>query len=564
MKTDRFSDIIRRKLESIRPEFSEKDWIRMQASLQTGSPQPATPPLGNPFSRGLLTAKPWLMAAATVSAVVLVGYGFWQHQEINQLRQTISQLKKNPAHQTATRPATTSAMESESLALAQPANTPTPKEENQPLAEQADSATTADIRAGQRGQRDTVFITRYVAVPTKSPIVPPEENRFAERPRTVPQQRYATNKNIKNSTAQPDQSDNLINNPTTNAYGEPSTPSSSVNENAGTSSVVNTKSNRGSIRDRRRQSDGVVENRKATGRRGAPISTYDRSAYALDNGAVKTTPSRSESAADQSATPTESSTTATFDLIQTVPLSTPKANWNGMLAQRARRMRPTRTTVVGGAEPEKAPESQPVARVSSRFRVGVGGDVATKLLSAGVFTEVLLGKHWMVGVGLSQAIYTGERFVNEFDFDERTRRNFRKEFARDIDPRRPIANIDTRTFRVQIPLALGYRVALNRSLTFVPTVGTYLNLASTENATYFCPGIIPQRNYEEITTTGRRPVDLINSLALTTGLEWQSGHWVIQGSPVLTMPVRTNLSLPDPNWQKSTTVGLRARLLYQF
>lgn len=564
MKTDRFSDIIRRKLESIRPEFSEKDWTRMQASLQTGVPQPATPPSGNPFSGGLWAAKPWLMAAATISAVVLVGYGFWQHQEINQLRQTIGQLKKQSTQRTATRPAATPATESETLSLAQPANPPTSPQENQPPTEPSESTITADIRAGQRGQRDTVFITRYVAVPSKSPVVPPEEDELTERARTVPKQRYATNNRAKNSTAQPDQSDNSISNPTTTAYGEPSTPSSSVNENAGNSSVVNTKPNRGSMRERRQQGDRVVENWKANGRRDTPISTYDRSANTPDNGVTNTTLPPTEPVTDQSATPNESSTVATFDLIKTVPLSTPTANWNGMLAQRARRMRPARTTVVSGAEPNKAPESQPVDRITSRFRVGVGGEVASKVLSAGVFTEVLLGQHWTVGVGLSQAMHTGERFVNEFDFDERTRRNFRKEFARDIDPRRPIANIDTRTFRVQIPLALGYRVSLNRSLTFVPTVGTYLNLASTENATYFCPGVVPQRNYEEITTTGRRPVDLINSLALSTGIEWQSGHWVIQGSPVLTMPVRTNLSLPDPNWQKSTTVGLRARLLYQF
>ncbi|GAB2543674.1 hypothetical protein [Spirosoma aerophilum] len=559
MKTDRFSDIIRRKLESIRPEFSEKDWTRMQASLQTGIPQPATPPSGNPFSGGLWTAKPWLLAAATISAIVLVSYGYWQHQEINQLRQTIGELKKHPTPQRTTEPATPLTTERETLSLAQPANIPTQPDTKQPLAEQSESATTTDIRAGKRGQRDTVFITRYVAVPTKSPGIPPEEISSAERLRTVPEQRYSNNNRVKNSTAQPDQSDNLTSNPTTNAYGEPSTPINAVHENTGNSSVVNTKSNRRSTRERRQQGDFVMETRQAKGRRDAPLNVYGKPENTAADGVANLTPSTTESTV-----PNKSSIATNFELIKNTPLTIPNTNWNGMLAQRARRMRPARTTVVAGAEPEKAPESQPVVRLSSRFRVGVGGEVASRLLSAGVFTELLLGKHWMVGVGISQATHTGDRFVNEFDFDERTRRNFRKEFARDIDPRRPIANIDTRTHRIQIPVALGYRISLNRSLMFVPTVGTYLNLASTENATYYCPGIIPQRVYEEITSTGRRPVDLINSLALSTGLEWQGGHWVIQGSPVLTMPVRTSLSLPDPNWQRSATVGLRARLLYQF
>ncbi len=84
MKTDRFSDIIRRKLESIRPEFTDKDWTRMQASLQQAMPPPpGSPTTGTPFSGGTWSGSSWLLAAATVSTVVLIAFSLWQRSEIN-------------------------------------------------------------------------------------------------------------------------------------------------------------------------------------------------------------------------------------------------------------------------------------------------------------------------------------------------------------------------------------------------------------------------------------------------------------------------------------------------
>ncbi|RYF63947.1 MAG: hypothetical protein EOO39_27610 [Cytophagaceae bacterium] len=235
MKTDRFSDIIRRKLESIRPEFSEKDWARMQSSLQTGIPQPGTTPSGNPFSGGLWTAKPWLMAAATVSAVVLVGYGFWQHNEINRLRQTIGQLSKQPTQQMAAQQPTRSTPNADTMAS-------TPSAENQYQTGKEELLTSTDTKTAGRSERDTVYITRYVSAPSRSHLVPPEDDRSIDRSEKPTDQRYATTEQTSDSTAQPNQSDNLPNNPKTNAYGEPSTSSSIVNKNAGNSLETVTKS----------------------------------------------------------------------------------------------------------------------------------------------------------------------------------------------------------------------------------------------------------------------------------------------------------------------------------
>ncbi|MFD2933730.1 hypothetical protein [Spirosoma flavum] len=552
MKTDRFTDIIRRKLESIRPEFSEKDWTRMQASLQTGIPQPGSPTTGQPFSGGMWAAKPWLMAAATISTVVLVTFSFWQRREINNLRQTISQLNKHPTHQTSL---------GQPDLVASKTNAPelTRSQGVRPQTGQQPTASSENYAALPR-QRDTIYITRNVAVPSRSQSVRPEEERVIERSEKTTEQRYATTDRPSASKIQPDQSENSTTyNSKTDAYGAPSTPSSVVNKEANNSSIATTKSVRQLARQRGSKGE-YIAGREIKNKQAVPTNSVN---IPTTNAITATTPTQPESVNEKD----ETSTSANYELVNSLPMSTPTINWTVRLAQRAKNIRPVRAVavepVLAAAVVEKAaPASQPINQKATRFRAGVGGEVASHVLSAGVFTEILIGKHVTVGVGLNQAAYNGI-FINDYDFDVRTRRDFRKEFAHSIDPRRDILNINTQTVRLQIPVSFGYRIPLTQTLSLLPTIGTSLNIRSSENVTYYCPVFMPQkRGFDEfIVPNNDRPFALINSFALGAGIEWQHRHWVVQTSPVLTLPMQSE---NDPNWQNHTTLGLRARVLYQF
>lgn len=533
----------------------------MQASLQTGMPQPAASTPGQPFGSTMWTAKPWLMAAAAVSAVVMVTFGYWQQREINQLRDTISQLKKPATHQSINR---------------QPKPTPpetTEPTKTKPVENEPDFNTnsTPGNNIAHQQPRDTVYITRYIAVPSKSQVVPPDEDRYAGRPETSFEQRdqrYATTNRGQKSVDQPNQSDNLTNNPNTDAYGELSTPSI-TSENFNSTAPKEAKTLNRSLRGQNLASE-YTNNRETGLATDFSVGSTSIKRNKTKGWAKGSTPTQTDYAPASGksilAESDKALTSATIESISSLPLSLGKTNWSGMLTLRAKRMRPARTTVVGGAEPAQAPESQRVNRPGLQFRAGIGGEVASKLTSAGVFTEALLGKHWVVSAGLSRATYSGDKFISDFDFDIRMRRNFRKEFAHGIDPRRDILNIDTRTSRLLIPVSIGYRVALSKTLSFVPTVGTYFTISSTENATYLCPVPIPQRGFEQLSVSDKRTVPLLNNVALSAGIEWQSRHWVLQGSPVLTIPIDSDPQpfQPGQNWQSSSLMGLRARLLYQF
>lgn len=72
MKTNRFENTIRRKLESIEPDFQEQDWARMQNYMQTHTPPSFLQQYGS-----------WLGYAAAASVTSVMAYMY-----VNQLSQT--------------------------------------------------------------------------------------------------------------------------------------------------------------------------------------------------------------------------------------------------------------------------------------------------------------------------------------------------------------------------------------------------------------------------------------------------------------------------------------------
>ena len=605
MKTDRFSDIIRRKLESIRPEFSEKDWAKMQSTLQNANmPQPGSSGTGHPFSGSIWSSHPWMMAAATVSTIALVTLGIWQRREINELRQTVGQLNKQQV-QSIQKPAEQKLSDDIRSDLTN-ANGLRPKD--------ADESSTPSRKIDRQSIRpDTVYINRYVAVPSpsRSQSEVPYEIPLKQRITSPTQERYAKTSEKPASTDVLRQPTNQPSTPQTVPYGVTSTSDKVLNSKplVTKNEAVDQPENDRAIADRNvsgrkaegrgadhlndkgqsgerlneknriagnlneksqgsERSNGANQaSERITGKNRETKSTTSNAIDKTNNEVAQVTPVQPESSAETSTIP------ANYELANTRPLSTKSLNWNALLAQRVKRMQPVRTVPVTTAPVQvaektkvSAPESQPINRATVRFRAGVGGEIASSLWSAGVFTETLIGKHLTVGVGLSQATYTG-MFIDDFDFDVKTRRDFRKEFGRLVDPKRDvmnrqIMNIDTKTARVQIPLSLGYRIPITQTLSLLPTVGTSLNLKSAEDVTFYCPIYLPVRGFDQFQLSdNNRTAPLINTLALGVGLEWQRRHWVVQTSPILTLPMQSE---SDPNWQNSATFGLRARVLFQF
>jgi hypothetical protein len=581
MKTDRFSDIIRRKLESIRPEFTDKDWTRMQASLQQAMPpQPGSPTTGTPFSSGVWSGSSWLLAAASISTVVLIAFSIWQRSEINTLRETVGQLKQQAV---ATQPAQVSTTP----------DSPTLSKLNSQYRSQPAPEIGSDSREEQQapGNQDTVASTRSETLPnavrqeatdeqtTRRMDIPPKQRDVVAGRTSVPvddaRTQTKSNRNLKTDKygafSTPLTNKQPISAPSV-AASEPvrrttsAQPEAYAENSSHTSepSPVNAPDNRNRATADR---NGYIPNRSTATQAGNPSSSYGQSAKPVQQPS-ETTARGSDRANANPSEPALTSTEAfeTYKLANSLPLSLPDHDWNSALVRRAKRMHlvqpsaPVATQSVAKAANVKAPARQPVTPLAAGLRVGVGSDVDAHMWSAGAFSEIQLNKHWALGVGLSKATYLGGLFITANDFDNRTHRDFQKEFGRGLNQKldlQDILNIDTRVHRFQIPLSLSYRIPLGRTLTLLPTVGTYVNLSSVERVDFYFRN--SPRGFDQASFRQSRPVALLNSFTLGTSLEWQSRHWVVQGSPLLALPLS-----PDSDWQKSAMLGLRTRVFYQF
>ena len=143
----------------------------MQASLQQAMPpQPGSPTTGNPFSGGVWSGSSWMLAAASVSTVVLIAFSIWQRNEINTLREAVGQLKQQSV---ATQPAPGSTTpDSPSLSKLDSQNRSLPATE-----------TGAESYKEQflPGNRDTAASTRSDALPNSVRQETTEERMFPER-----------------------------------------------------------------------------------------------------------------------------------------------------------------------------------------------------------------------------------------------------------------------------------------------------------------------------------------------------------------------------------------------
>ncbi|GAB3766445.1 hypothetical protein GCM10028817_49880 [Spirosoma pomorum] len=276
------------------------------------------------------------------------------------------------------------------------------------------------------------------------------------------------------------------------------------------------------------------------------------------------TPNNAPAEPTESANAGESTIAANFDQLANQPLQLTDTDWNTMLLRKAtRRMRPARTVTINGTQ---APASQSVASLAPRFRLGVGGDLTTRARSTAITGELILGKHWTLGVGYGQSICSDGDFQSEKDFNMKNPQPFRKEFNKVIDPKADpaqfIANIRLQREQQQIPLQIGYRIPLAKSFTVLPTVGTNLTLSNEERLSFDrIAKVFGGTDIVRVESSRNRPYDVFNNLTFGAAIEWQKKHWVAQAGPLATTQL---VQVPNPNTLNTVNVGARVRLFYQF
>ncbi len=358
----------------------------MQASLQQAMPpQPGSPATGTPFSGGVWSGSSWLLAAASVSTVVLIAFSIWQRSEINTLRETVGQLKQQVV---AARPAPASATP-DSPALAQP--------DNLDRSLPAPAGTDGEAAQVLPGNRDTVARTRSGALP-RSERPETADERTTTRMDIPPKQRDAvagrtsvpvddarppvnSNKNLQTdnygasstlTSTQPLSDPSVITSKPVrrSASEQPANPAETRNQPFASSPVNPTDTRNGTMANR----DAPRQNRSTTQAGNVPDG-YRQSAKPNQQ-VSETTASGSDqvNANPSGAGVTGTEASETYRLANSLPLSLPARDWNSALTRRAKRMRlaqPVQPTApVAPQSVAKAPASSARCTAGSRIPGG--------------------------------------------------------------------------------------------------------------------------------------------------------------------------------------------------
>lgn len=477
MKTDKFEESIRKKLEGIDPPYRESNWLTLRSFLRRNG----MPSIG-------MTTTQWLtpmLSAASVAGLIVLSV--WQYRVNQRLEETVQSLKDTVN-----------------------------------LLQQAPPVATAP-------KPDTVYITREV--PGPSPVVPrygPDDRRVADRSE---EEMPATDlKNAPNAESLPDRAARPESSDATDrltALDQPKTGGTDTEPTEPNTAPVNRLPQGSSASERyagRQKSGGSGTTRPLAN--GTGLAGQTNSAGAASG----LTPSGTGAAESDAI-----SWNPVLNRIQAFDSSYYAENYQ----RRIRRIRPLYAPSVTNAVPQaKQPDVEEPAPFL-KFRLGAGAEIAGSQTGFGLAGEVLLGDHLTIGVGLNRLKVSGDNFLTDMDYNKQRRSDFRRDFPGRVppDPRIEVLNITQRGRSWQVPVSIGYRLPLGSALTIVPSAGISFSLGAREEVTFTHRKGIGYYDFFKTTFTQDCQPSLYNSWQVSLGLEKQAGHFAFQALPYISNPI---------------------------
>jgi|GEM_PF-5012421 len=619
---DKFNDRIRQKLEDLQPTYREKDWVRMQSYLH----QHGFPPAWSGASRWLQPVATGLTAASLLVAIV------WQYQtnrelqtKLDSLTQTVTRLEQsqtalqqtplradtvyiarvNPVQpqQTPSLSTNTSTLTEGSTTnagLPRPRSNRTTADVPQPIppsdgtSDALTSRVTPDRVTPDRVTPDRVTPDRVtpdrVTLRQSSPAGGASDavTRSPNAPGALPNQKTIASGRVPNQSdparteptglTTPDASvDKLANTDKPTNAAQPAQPAETPGSATGATSVG------GKPLESPASDQRTARNRTPGGTSpGRERRITERIQTGRESDALPTNPPATDALGTSETASGRPNTQLAVAPLQPLPI---QPNTDALITRfnrRARRIKPTTpsapvTSVAVQTPKQKAadvtnaePESvRPTP--SGQIRIGGAAEVGTNQQSVGAYGEVLLGRHWSVGVGLNRVWLPSERFVTEVQFRTEKRHDFRRDFGRGVTYIHDILDITLQGYSWQIPISASYRLPMKRGFVLTSSVGANLSVYTQEQATYLLrlryipipqPGPGPKPGYDKdriVEFRQQQSNNFYHSWMVSAGVEKQLNRFVFQASPYITIPFWI-----APSSLNNTSVGVRARVLFQF
>lgn len=187
-----------------------------------------------------------------------------------------------------------------------------------------------------------------------------------------------------------------------------------------------------------------------------------------------------------------------------------------------------------------------VSLANAQYFSGAGFSLGNQQLGGSLLGEIRLRPRWSVQVGVHLLSQTGFQYHSADEFEQTENQDFRALYAPNVAPGDEIQNIDQTYTILQLPLTVAYHYPLGRSWALRLGVGTTLDLLAQSRVTFDF-----ERNgldFEQGLKEGNVPVRLFNNATVSLGLERQWKRLLLRASPFVS---------PQIKW-----VGYRVEAIY--
>lgn len=180
----------------------------------------------------------------------------------------------------------------------------------------------------------------------------------------------------------------------------------------------------------------------------------------------------------------------------------------------------------------------------------------------GIWTELFISKKLSLGVGLDYMSLDEPRFNTDDNFTNKRRENFRDLYAPKIPMNQDIFNIDVSEKRIQLPILLTYHFPLKNNFSILTSIGTSLNLNAKQNIAFNVRRGPSDYIDGKFRSEVRKPI--FTNIVLGVGIEKTWNKFVIQALPTFNFQtISSPKNKPDDD-NRISNIGLRIRALYRF
>ncbi len=182
---------------------------------------------------------------------------------------------------------------------------------------------------------------------------------------------------------------------------------------------------------------------------------------------------------------------------------------------------------------------------SLKYRVGLGNNIDNGQIGTSLLSEVLFSKRWSMTTGFNVSFLGFERFGDEDDFKRRTERDFREQHDLDLPLNSPIKDIEAHQVLFRVPLYLNYRLPLRKDYTILFSTGTDFDISLRQITSFSHRDFIKENQQEDFTESIK--VTPFNNWILSVGIEKRWKRFSVQLSPYASYQLKP-LSYRNDDW----------------